>query len=106
MTAQYTQLIGSQRNASQSPSKNRAIPSGSKSGTITATPTKFPAANLHADARMLMGLTSIRPNYCAFKDVIFGSNPAAFGRKRPCIPALLNMQSSLFDPAKIDNVNG
>jgi hypothetical protein len=30
-------------------------------------------------------LTSIWPNYCAFKDVIFGSNPAAFFRKRACI---------------------
>ena len=30
-------------------------------------------------------LTSIRPNYCAFKDVIFGSNPPAFRRKLPYI---------------------
>src|SRR5438552_15415892 len=33
----------------------------------------------------IRGLTSIVPNYCAFKDVIFGSNPLAFRRKRPCI---------------------
>jgi len=28
---------------------------------------------------------SIVPNQCAFKDVIFRSNPAAFRRGRPCI---------------------
>ena len=46
-------------------------------------------------------LTSIRPSYCAFKDVIFGSKPPA---SVVGVPALLNMQSSLFDRAKIDNV--
>ena len=46
-------------------------------------------------------LTSIRPNYCAFKDVIFGPNPLPSVAGVPAFPI---MRSSLFDRAKIDNV--